>query len=185
MATKKAKTPEIPGRTTFLTQRETADRLGLSSRQVHNLTAAGMPRRVRGGKPFHPWPESARWYIEHRIQGGRTDAGAGVDAAAERRALELRKLAAEVRRSEILLSHDEGRLVTLDYMEQQLQASLERVRARLQNVAGKWAPALVGLRSISEAQARLEPAVAEVMQALTETGDDPELDAESDAEQGD
>jgi phage terminase Nu1 subunit (DNA packaging protein) len=155
-------------------QKELAKRLGLTSRQIHNLVEAGMPRVMEGTKAFYPWPESNHWYLKHKIDAAQAAGKSKTEKNAE---LADRKLEIEVRRAELDLGREEGSLVTIDYMEQQLEAMLQRLRAKLLNFPAKWAPALVGMRSIAEAQARLEPALHEAMEALTETGEDPELDA--------
>ncbi len=53
---------------------------------------------------------------------------------------------------------------------------LDRLRAKLLNMPSKWAPAMVGCRTVPEALTRLEPAVADAMEELGSTADDIERD---------
>jgi hypothetical protein len=69
-------------------------------------------------------------------------------------------------------------------MERQLTGVLSRVRAQLLNMPGKYAPTMVGVRTIAEAQTRIESMVAEAMAAMMEIGEDPELDAGDDETPG-
>lgn len=153
-----------------ISQREFAERLGITARQVRNLYDAGLPRTVESGKPAIPWPDALHWYVAWKTERQRS-VGEEEKAALARRRLEL-----EVRLQEIEVAEREGRVVTIEYLADQVAAMQQRLRAKLLNFAGKYAPAMVGLKTVAEAQARLEPAIAEAMQALAETGEDPELD---------
>lgn len=160
-----------------VTQKELGKRLGLSTRQIHNLVEHGLQRTLVSDKPEYPWPESLHWYLQFKLAAANSESKS---EKAKNDELRRRQLEAEVRMSELELGIKEGQLVTIDYMEQQMSAMLQRLAAKMRNLSGKWAPTMVGVRSITEAQARLEPAVAEAMEALMETGEDPELDEEED-----
>lgn len=162
-----AKKKDDPGRKI---QRDVAIAIGITTRQLRNLHESGIPRNTDG---TYPWPEALHWYIEFK----KNERKAG-DAAEEKTKRDLlhRRLELEVRTAELELAERERRLVSIDYMERQTAELLQRLRAKLLNFPSKWAPAMVGLRTIAEAQTRLEPAIAEAMQSLAETGEDPELD---------
>jgi phage terminase Nu1 subunit (DNA packaging protein) len=164
----------------LVTQKECAELFGLTSRQIHNLVEQGMPRRARAGKAMYPWPSSLRWYLQHKDQ----QAAAKTGKEAPNADVFRRKLEAETRLQEIELEKEEGQLVALDYMERQLTGVLSRVRAQLLNMPGKYAPTMVGVRTIAEAQTRIESMVAEAMAAMMEIGEDPELDAGDDETPG-
>ena len=151
-----------------ITQAELAKRLDVSSRWIRELH--DMPREPQG----YPWPECLHWFIEYQ-----SDKKAGVSAETEEGSLEIRKMEAEVRILEVKLAKEEGSVVTLDDLEKLLSAPLYRLRAKLLALPSKWAPALVGCRTIAEAQSRIEAAVEEAMRALSEEGEeDPEDDAD-------
>lgn len=160
----------------LITQKECAEMLGLTSRQIHNLVEQGMPRRARNGKAMYPWPSSLRWYLQHKSEQVAAKKGEKTPNAD----IFTRKLEAETRLQEIELEKEEGQLVALDYMERQLTETLGRVRAQLLNMPGKYAPTMTNIASIAEAQLRIEGMVAEVMGAMTEIGEDPGIDGDDD-----
>lgn len=150
-----------------ITQAELAKRLDVTTRWVRELK--GIPRTPEG----YPWPECLHWYIEYQ-----SDKKSGLAEETEEGSLELRKLEAEVRILEVKLAKEEGSVVSLDDLEKLLSAPLYRLRAKMLAMPSKWAPSLVGCRTIAEAQARLEAAIEEAMLALSEEGDEDETDAD-------
>jgi phage terminase Nu1 subunit (DNA packaging protein) len=156
-----------------LQQKELADRLDVTPRQVHNLVTEGMPTKLEKGKRFYPWPECNVWYIEYKIRAAAPKPDKNRDRMAE---LELRKEEVAVRSAELKLAKEEGRLVSIDYLEHQVSTILEGLRGKLLSFAGKHSPHLVGLESPAAARAKLDVAIEEVMQALVAVGDDPALD---------
>lgn len=151
------------------TKAQIAELLGLTTRQISNLTDEGMPRDVDGNRVFFDPPSAVQWYVR-RI---KEDAKSGDE---EKKNLVTRKLELEVLIAEHELAEVQGSTVTLDYMEEQFGAILQRLRAKILNLPGKYAPSLVGLRSVAEAQTRLEGVSNEMISALSDTGEDPELD---------
>ena len=147
---------------------DVAKEFGVTARRVQQLAEDGtLPRAGRGKYELLACALAYARYWQ---------------ALAERRTapvnpLDQRSDEIEVRLAELKLYRQEGSTVTLDYMEDRLGAYLERVRAHLLNMPGKMAPAMVGLRTIADSQERLSAAIAEIMQAMTEIGDDPELEA--------
>ncbi len=148
---------------------ELAGILGLTTRQITNLVDEGMPREVNGNRVIFDLPTAVQWYV--RFKEGKSQLG-----DQEKKNLTTRRLELEVKLAEHELAKADGSIVTLDYMEQQLGAVLQRIRAKVLNLPGKYAPALVGLRSIAESQTRLESISTEIITALSDTGEDPELD---------
>lgn len=161
----------------LLTQQAIAELLDLDTRQIRNLQKQGLPMRRVKGAPRYPWPAGLQWYLAHKVELATKRAGP--------KALEeatLRKLEAQARLHEIDVEKAEGTLVTLDYAQAQLEAVLQRVRAKLLNFASRNAPQFVGIRGTAEAQAKLHEAIVDVMSALAEIGEDPELDPEDEEE---
>ena len=152
-----------------VTKRELAGILGLSTRQIENLEAEGLPRRADKNRKFYPIPDAVRWYVDReRRRAEPTD-------FEEARA---RKMAAEARLAELMLAREEGKLLAIDDVEREWRQVLERLRAKLLSVPSRYAPALVGRRSIPEAIQVLQQLVEETMLALSETGE--EIDAGDD-----
>lgn len=164
----------------LLIQRQLAEMLDLDPRQIRNLEKVGLPTSKVKGEKRYPWPKCLHWYLAHKV-----DAIAKRSDGKELDAQRLRKLTAEADLAELKAEQERGRLVAIDYMEQQTTTLLQRLRAKLLNAPSKHAPAMVGLRTMHEAQSRLELAFAEVMTALAETGEDPELDAGDDVDETD
>lgn len=158
-------------------QKDLAADLGLTPRQITNLVKAGIPARLHKGRRVFPWPAALRWYLEHQRKDERARRPPSAMAEAERR-----KMEAEARLKELELQRLEGELVTRAYLSQQVAAILQRLRARLQVLPGKWAPSLVGCRTVPEALARIRPAVHEAMAALSAMGADERLDQADEAD---
>jgi hypothetical protein len=163
----------------WIQQKELAERLNLSPRQIRNLVEAGMsPTDMQGGKKVYGWPECSHWYVEYKIQSAAPKADKHSERMAE---LELQKEELAIRAAALKLGKEEGRLLDVEYVEQQLEACLSAVRGKLLNFSGKWAPHLVGLRTPAKARVVLERAVREVLTELVIAGADPDID---DAETG-
>ena len=160
-----------------LKQKEAAERLGVTGRQIHNLVNEGMPTELEAGKRLYPFPECSTWYIEYKIQAAAPKSDKVRDQLRE---IELRKALVEVRQLELDLARDESRVVTIDYMEQQYAAMLEGLRGKLLNFSGKNAPQLVNLDTPAKVRTVLDAAIADVMGALVEVGSDPALDEDDD-----
>lgn len=161
---------KIEGRQELIGLDECARRLNLSNVQVSNLRKKGAPS-VKGK---FPWPDVLYWYIERRVSSElekRAPSRSREDVKGAQAAIDLR-------RAELGLAREEATLVTVDYLEQQVARLCERLAATCRAIPGKWAPQVVGLRTIAEGQTRLEEITRELLGALTETGEDESLDAE-------
>lgn len=78
-----------------------------------------------------------------------------------------RKMAAEARLAELELAAAERRMVPAEETDQVVDALLTQLRSQLVTLPQRHAPQVVGLRTIVEAQTRLEAAIEEVMGALS------------------
>lgn len=167
----------------WLTQAELANRLGITSRQVHNLAKGvpgqpAIPTRMRKNTREYRWPESNQWYIDYKLAVAKPKTEED-----EREAAQIRKLLAEAALKELELAREEGSLLDADYVEQQLTGILERLRSRILAARGRFAPRFVGIRTVGEAQIMLEKMSDELLDALREIGDDPTLDPDGDGEE--
>jgi hypothetical protein len=160
-----------------LTQREIANELRLSVRQVKNLTDEGI--LVRDARLHYDRAENYHRFLHYREEVARKKGSATKE---EILTLQAKKLEVEIETSELALARERGQLVTLDYMEGQVTGLLEALRARCLNLPGKCALQLADAETPAAAQAVLEAEIAELLQALSEAGDDPELDAGDDEE---
>lgn len=157
-----------------LNQRQIGRVLGVTPREIYNLEQKGLPRRVENGRKIYPLDECVQWYARYRESVARRSG----EAKEKREQLETRGAEVEVRLKELELEREMGNVVTLDYMEQQNAGILHHLRAKLLSLPGRYSPQIVGLRSLSEAQQRLEAIGADLMLALSETGEEEALDDE-------
>lgn len=155
----------------WLALKACADRLHLTSRQVENLVTLGLPREQRDGAWRYPFPEVFDWYVGHKVDAAKAKRESSTRKAADER---LANVKAQI--AELELAKATGDVVTMDYLEEQISRIVGRLAARCRNLPGKWAPTIVGMRNIAEAQVKLEAISVELLSSLSETGDDPELD---------
>ena len=159
-----------------VSQRRLASALGVTPREVYNLRQKGLPKRVRAGKIDYPLDECVQWYLRFREEAFKTKS----TGKQRREELSNREQEIDLALKEIALERERSNVVTLDYMDQQLSGALQRLRAKILAIPGRYAPQIVGLRSLAEAQQRLETLSQEVMISLSETGEDEELYADAD-----
>ncbi len=154
------------------TQRQAAADLGITAQQLQNLGAKGAPRDQRTGR--YDWLPLFRWYLQQKqAEAVRKSSPPGRKQA---EAARIRKQIAEARVAELALAREESTLVSIEYLEEQVEACVDRLRAKLLNLPGRLAPNLVGMATVAAAQSKLQDAVAEAMGALVDGGEDPELD---------
>jgi hypothetical protein len=153
--------PRMPqdGRSDGLTPKDTAERLGISTRSLLNFEQLGMPKAGAGATKRYPWPAVREWYNEHLRDQAAPD-GSELEEA------RVRKWTAEARRAEYDLARTEGSMVTVDDMERLLEDVLQRLRGKLLSLPSKLAPQMVAIDSYPEALAILDREVAEIMEEL-------------------
>ena len=146
---------------------ELAQALALTDRRVRQLADLGViPAQLRGR-----WQliGSVQAYIRY-LRRSSTDGTEADTLEFARR----RKVSAEAELAEMELGQLRGTLVTTDDALKRFAAVLEQLRARLLNSPGKYAPQFLGIRTIPEAQLRLEAMIAEAMAELTTLLDEEE-----------
>lgn len=161
----------------LLRQKVLAEYLDLDPRQIRNLEKKGLPTRAVKGETRYPWPKCLHWYLDFKLQSLK---GKGT----AKRVLEarIRKLEAEAERAELDLLERRSELVAFTFMERELTAVLERVRAVMLSFKGKWAPELVGCDSEAEVRKRLDVAIDDGIRALQQAaaGEEDEEDGAAD-----
>lgn len=147
-----------------LNQTELAEWLLLSTRQVRNLEAEGMPVKSDDGKKFYVWSDVFAWYLERKQQeaieraGGK--AGSGMQGA------ELRKAVAEAELAELRLQKLRREVVPIAEYRGELGRILGAVRARIVGMPGEWAARCVALVDMATATRRLREISAAQLAAL-------------------
>lgn len=165
-------TPAAPAKSS---QQILAEMLSLTTRQVRNLTDEGVfQRTIESGKPEYDVPKCVQAYYKHKAE---REKGSPVKETILD--LNVRKLEIDVRVGELALEQQLGQLVTLDYMEEQIKGLLERLRARCLNMPGKFARDMADAEDPAAALIVLERLSTELLQSMSEAGEDPELDDEA------
>lgn len=157
----------------YVSRAEIARQLRVTERTITTwVRDRDFPRRVKGRRVTFPEDRCFAWYVAYKqseaLKRSRSEEPADLDTA------RARKMEAEARMAEIELAKLEGELIPLDLFEEQLNVILDRLRAKMINLPGRWAPLLLGKRTIQEIIAVLEEAAADAMKALVEIADELE-----------
>jgi hypothetical protein len=143
---------------------EAAEALGMSSASVSQWVNRAPPDvwRKAGSKRVLLWPAFPVWY---RAELQKNSAPADLDEARRR------KLAAEAELAELQLERERGALLTVADFRRELGDALDLVRSRVTAMTARLAPQVVGLSSVAEAQAAIDPLVREILRELSEAGE--------------
>lgn len=133
-----------------------AKALGITERYVRELFVQGMPRTI---------PKARAWYTAKKTA-RELERSSTLDEARRR------KTEAEAKLAEFEVAKAEGELVTVSEAASQVEQLLDRLRARILAVPGKYAPQLLGKRTMAEAVGALETITAELMADLAGTVDE-------------
>lgn len=162
----------------LLTQKQCAEGLGLTSRQIHNLVEQGMPRRTKNGKAFYPWPRVLRWYIEFRTKDlKQATPRSDVEAAMDRRAM------AEAQLVEIKLQEAQGLNISLDTHEERVRALCEPLAARCRSLS-QYLGEVQLAKTETEAAALLDRIGDTLLRALTDSAEQISTDEDADMDRG-
>jgi phage terminase Nu1 subunit (DNA packaging protein) len=149
-----------------VSQTELARILGLGTRQIRNLEAAGMPHESQGNAKAYPIPQAVQWYV-----GFKSEEAAKKAAPQDLEEARLRKLAAEASLAEYELAEAEGSMIGVEEIDKILGPPLTALRAKLLNLPGKLAPQLLACRSLAEIRTLLDSSIAEAMAELQGVGE--------------
>lgn len=155
---------------TSLSQRELAERLGVTTQTIVNWGGKGLPR---SGDGRYPWAECFAWFLDMRIRTAVERAKpAGGDGEDAYQAARTRRAEAAAKLAELEVAKALGEVIPTEMHERRLALVCERLRAKLLNLAPSIAPRLVALETPAEALLELEPAVHDCMAALVLSADD-------------
>lgn len=129
-----------------------AKALGMSKTAVEKARQRGMPADIEGGRAWRAQQQEK--------QGGKL-------AEAQRR-----KLEAEAQLKEYELAEKMGEMVSVDHAAEEFDRILDQLRSNLVAIPGKYAPRVVGLRTMAEAVTVLEQMVADLMHGMMSVADD-------------
>jgi phage terminase Nu1 subunit (DNA packaging protein) len=156
-----------------LTQKEAADRLGISPRRLRHLSKRGDLTRLRDGA--YPWPLIREEHRELREAAdrkrGRAPSGSGLSEA------RTRKENARARLAELEAAEKEGLLLPTSIVQEVLGSALDRLRQRILTIPGTWPPRLAPLEDSRAVQKELKELTDELLQSLASVADDIEAEA--------
>jgi hypothetical protein len=142
--------------------------LPVTTRQIRNMEADGLPHRADGNQKLYPLPNAVVWWHERELKRALKAA-----EVSELDVLKARKLEAEAESKEIEVEERRGLLMPVAQHAQICGLVFDRIRTKLQALTASWPPLLVGLDNEREIQAALIPAINEVLEELQTVGDEP------------
>lgn len=151
----------------MVSQRELAELVGLTTRQIRNLEGRGLPVRAEGNRKLYPVPDAVRWYVDAKAR----EAAEAAESTPYDEAL-ARKTLADARIQERKLAELDGALVPMALHRQVLTRVAERVAARLRNLPGEWAPRIVGIGSPREAVPVLQSMANSILEDMAGGAED-------------
>jgi hypothetical protein len=156
-----------------ITHREFAAVLKVSDRACKMFAREdGAPHSSAGWQ----WPDCMHWYVRREVRRSRPQAPSDLTEA------KLRQEIAAAETAELKLAELRGELMTVTEFEAALTEALYRVSARLDNLAMRAAPMVLGLKSKAEALRILESLVDEARAELSRGDDLPDEDDEPEEE---
>lgn len=158
---------------------------------VHPSTIDGWVRRgcpvsepakgVGRGNGAKFWtPDVVKWRDDHVVRGA-TGSEDEEDGAETSKALRQRLLLAQTETAELELAQRRAELMTTEEYAEALSSAYGRVGAQLKSLPPKLAAAAVGVDTLHEGLARMEPLVHELLDELARADDVPPIEGASDA----
>lgn len=142
-----------------LNQTEVAELLGLTTRQIRNLEKEGLPKTAKGGKAGYNGPAVVQWFVAYREQ---------LVAPKDLAEAEQRKAIADAQLAELKLAREQGKVVEVEVAADRVGRMLTQLRSQMLTLPQRWAPKVVGLKTLVAATTVLDEAVQECLTALSE-----------------
>lgn len=156
------------------TQKEFAEMVGLTTRQIRNLETEGLPHRAEGAKKFYPVPAAVLWIRDRDVKAAIARAQpTNFDD------VRLREMTANAELAELEVMRVRGELIHRDDLERLYSAPLAQMRARMLALPGRIAADLP-LPPVESVEV-IERIVHEFMAELSEAEADEDDDAEANA----
>ena len=134
----------------WATRIEIAFILDVRPRQVDNYVLEGIPREKRGRAFMYPVLRCKSWKAERYGQKNGNGNRASLDE------VRFRRETAQAEITELELGEKRGQLVRITEVTTQFSRILERLRGKILNIPGRYAPDIVGLKTHKAAQLRLD-----------------------------
>lgn len=158
---------------------EIAHLLGVTTRQVANYRAEGMPHRSRGGRLTYVPSECVRWRLERARDEVRRE------VAPDREVEQARKLRAEADLKELELKERRGALVSVEDFEEQIDAVIAGLAAVASGQLQRFERRIVAATTAGQARKLTEAIHDALMEGAREYARQLEAEASAldDAEQ--
>ncbi|MCC7134120.1 MAG: hypothetical protein IT352_15790 [Gemmatimonadales bacterium] len=153
----KAPSRRPPAKPWQVSQQELAELLGISTRQVRNLEAVGLPSRSTKGRKCYDAAAAVAWYLAYKVP----------VTSETMKAAELRRTVAAANLAELRFRREAGELVPVADAVEVVERMLGQLRSQLVTLPQRWAPRLVGVATVPAATALLDQAVHDALTALS------------------
>lgn len=147
-----------------LSQGEVAELLHLSTRQVRNLEAEGMPVHSRAGKKWYVWREVLEWDRQRKEDAAKE--AAKEEKPASYWDAERRKAIADADLAELKLQQLRRTLISEEDAVAEITRFCERVRALILAMRSKHQAEILNLQTIPDAGRALERIAAALLADL-------------------
>lgn len=151
-----------------------------SAGHIDKLVRDGMPRE-KVGRHYDYGAPAVLWYFTEGPGARSVDPSSNGNQKVPLDEARARRELAQAELAEYELAQKRAGVLTVDVHLSLFLDYLNRIRARLLAFPGKWAPRMVNLRSVGQAQARAEQIVDDALLELTQIAQDLELDGDYDA----
>lgn len=152
-----------------MTRAEFGQIVGLSTRQLHNLEAQGLPHRAEGRRKFYPLPDAVLWIRQRDVENAVAKVQpTGFDDA------RAREMNARAEKAELEVAALRRQVLTVDDFDRRYSAALAQLRAALLALPGRIAAELP--IAPVESLEIIEPIVHGFMAELSEEPDDEVVD---------
>lgn len=145
-----------------MNQKEVAARLGVAPRTVRRLEDRGLPRNPDN---TYEWDSVFRWYLEFKKKEAVKRYTAGQDVSYDE--ARARREMARARMAEIDLAKEEDRIITREAADETYGEAMERIRATIMNMPGRFATQLVEIESVRQVEAVLKEVSREILDHLS------------------
>ena len=153
-----------------VTQKELAEVLSLTARQLRNFDDLGLPSKPgRRGTRLYDLREAVAWYVER-------ERARPSDSALGRAKLEQAEL--EVRRRRIEVAKAEGELIAIADHRTVVGKVADAFRAALLSVPGSWGPQIVGIPTPAEGTEAMRVCSEWLLRDMASVADSLELEGE-------
>lgn len=145
-----------------LTQTETANRLGISTSWLRELSNRGVIERTADGA--YLWPQARASYGAYLASVAPSRGGPGRDSEWEQ--ARARREVARARLAELEVAESEGELIPIEAVSERFGRRLDVLRAGLLNMPGRWGAQVVGIETETAAVEVLERIAVELVDAI-------------------